>query len=139
MALIFAVLFNKMVLGGLTFHEIAGIAIGVFIILHKVLNRAWIQGVTKKFFSPKLPVRTRVAYIIDILLLSAVLVIIVTGILMSKVLFAGILNVHLNVSGLHKSVSYIALMLIGVHIGLSWNRVVRSLKQFKTIPPAKKV
>ena len=58
MALIFAVLFNKMVLGGLVFHEIAGIAIGTFIVLHKVLNRAWLQGVTKKFFSTKLPVRT---------------------------------------------------------------------------------
>ena len=52
---------------------------------------------------------------------------------MSKVLFAGILNVHLNVSGLHKSVSYIALMLIGVHIGLSWNRVVSIMKKLLKI------
>ncbi|PKM74005.1 MAG: hypothetical protein CVU91_02900 [Firmicutes bacterium HGW-Firmicutes-16] len=134
MAIVFAILFNKTALGGMTFHEIAGLAIGAFIIIHMIQNRAWLKGVTKKLFNPKLPVRTRVAYIVDALLLIAVAVIIVTGILMSKVLFASVINVHLNVESLHKAVSYIALALIGTHIGLSWNRVVAIVKKLLNIP-----
>ncbi len=134
MALVFAILFNKAALGGLAFHETAGLAVGAFIILHKVLNWAWIKGVTKRLFDPKLPFLTRAAYIVDILLLICVAVIIVTGILMSKVLFANLISVRLNVEALHKAVSYIALMLIGVHVGLSWNRVTSIMKKLLHIP-----
>lgn len=134
MALVFAILFNKTALGGMTFHEIAGLAVGAFIIIHMIQNRAWLKGVTKKIFNPKLPTRTKVAYIVDVLLLVAVTVIIITGILMSKVLFANLINVRLNVSGLHKAVSYIALALIGTHIGLSWNRVTAIAKKLLNIP-----
>lgn len=134
MALVFAILFNKTALGGMAFHEIAGLAIGAFIIIHMIQNRAWLKGVTKKLFNPKLPTRTRVAYIVDVLLLTAIAVIIITGILMSRVVFANLISVHLNVSGLHKAVSYIALALIGAHIGLSWNRVVTIVKKLLHIP-----
>ncbi len=134
MALVFAILFNKTALGGMAFHEIAGIAVGAFIAIHMVLNRAWLKSVTKKLFNPKLPARTRLAYIVDALLLIAIAVIIVTGILMSKVLFASIIHVHLNVDSLHKAASYIALALIGTHIGLSWNRVVAIVKKLLNIP-----
>ncbi|MFB0919393.1 MAG: DUF4405 domain-containing protein [Oscillospiraceae bacterium] len=134
MALIFAILFDKNALGGITFHEVAGLAIGAFIIIHMVLNKEWLKVVTKKIFNKTLPARTRAAYIVDVLLLTAIAVIIITGILMSKVVFADILSVHLNVSGLHKAISYIALMLIGIHLGLSWNRVVAIVKKLLKLP-----
>jgi len=137
MSLVFAVLFNKMVLGGLSFHEIAGLSFGAFIILHTLLNRAWIKGVSKKIFSAKLPTRTRIAYIVDFLLLAAIGVIIVTGILISKVVFANVLGINANVSGLHKAVSYVALMLVGVHLGLSWERVINIIKKLFKIPKSK--
>lgn len=137
MALIFAILFNKSALGGMTFHEIAGLAVGAFIVFHMVLNRAWLKGVTKKLFDKKLPARTRVAYIVDALLLLSLAVIIITGILMSKVLFPNLFNISLNVEGLHKSVSYLALLLIGAHLGLSWNRVVAIMKKLLRLPKKK--
>jgi len=134
MALVFAILFNKSALGGMLFHEVAGLAIGMFIVFHMVLNRAWLKGVTKKLFNKKLPARTRAAYIIDALLLTALAVIIVTGILMSRELFPNLFNIDLNVEGLHKSVSYIALLLAGAHLGLSWNRVVAIVKKLLKLP-----
>ena len=134
MALVFAVLFNKMALGGQTFHEIAGLAVGAFIAFHMVLNWAWLKGVTKKLFDRKLPDRTKLTYLVDILLLLSILFIIITGILISKVVFADVLSLHLNVSGLHKAVSYIALLLIGIHVGLSWNRVTAIVKNLLRLP-----
>ena len=137
MVLVFAVLYNKNALGGLSFHEIAGLAIAAVLVIHLVINRAWLKGVTKKLFNAKLPGRTRAAYIVDVLLLLAVAVIIVTGIMISKVVFAGVISTQINVSGLHKTASYIALMLIGVHLGLSWNRVMTILKKLLHIPNKK--
>lgn len=134
MALVFAVLFNKMALGGQTFHEIAGLTVGAFIALHMALNWAWLKGVTKKLFDKKLPVRTKLTYTVDFLLLLAILFIIITGILMSRVVFAGLLSLHLNISGLHKAASYIALLLIGMHLGLSWNRVMTIVKNLLKLP-----
>ena len=137
MALVFAILFNKSALGGMLFHEIAGLAFGAFIVFHMVLNRAWLKGVTKKLFCKKLPARTRAAYIIDALLLTALAVIIMTGILMSRELFPNLFNISLNVEGLHKSVSYIALLLAGAHLGLSWNRVAAIVKKLLKLPENK--
>jgi len=136
MTLIFALLMNRM-LGGQTVHEIAGLAIGAFFVVHSILNKEWIKGVTKKFTSKKLPVRTRAEYIVNVLLLIAIAVIIITGILMSRVVFAKILFVHANVQGLHKAMSYIALLLIGVHVGLVWTKVVNTLKKLFVIPNSK--
>ena len=133
-AFIFAVLFDKTVLGGMVFHEIAGLAIGAFIVIHIIQHRAWIKGVTQKIFSAKLPTRTKLAYVVDIILIIDIAAIIITGILMSKVVFAGIIGVHTNVKGLHQAASYLALFLIGVHVGLSWNRVLAIVNQLLRIP-----
>ena len=137
MALTFAVLFNKMAFGSLTFHEVAGLAVGAAIILHMLLNKEWLKGVTKKLFSKAMPLKTKVAYFIDVLLLIAVAVIIVTGILMSKVLFANLTTVHANVKTLHVAASYFSLLLIGAHVGLVWNKVMNIMKKLLKLPKGK--
>ncbi|MHC1681522.1 MAG: hypothetical protein AB6733_00955 [Clostridiaceae bacterium] len=48
MGIIFALLFNKNVLGGLTFHEIAGLAMGFAVLVHILLNWKWVINVFKK-------------------------------------------------------------------------------------------
>ena len=53
MALTFALLFNPRVLGGLTFHETAGLAIGAAILTHILLNYRWVKNVTLKIFDQK--------------------------------------------------------------------------------------
>ena len=102
---------------GMAFHEIGGLALLALFIVHHVLNGAWIAAVTRKLFSRQTPVRTRVSYCVDALLIVAVLCIGVSGALISKTVFS--FGVH---GGGWKTLHYfcaaLALILGGVHVGL---------------------
>ena len=138
-AIVFALLFNKAALG-LTFHEIAGLAIGVAFILHKLLNAQWIKTVTKNIFSKKLVLKTRINYILDVLLLLCFTFILISGIFISKALFPSIdIADEPTFKALHISISYVTLMLIGIHIGLHWSWVIDKFKRMFNITQQKKV
>ena len=66
MAVTFVLFFNKQVLGGLTFHEIAGLAIAVAFFTHVLLNWQWVKKVTVKLFDRRLPRRTKFGYFLNI-------------------------------------------------------------------------
>ncbi|SFB23314.1 MULTISPECIES: DUF4405 domain-containing protein [unclassified Bacillus (in: firmicutes)] len=125
MAITFVLLFNKMVLGGLAFHEIAGLVIVAPFIVHILLNAEWVKKVTYKLFDRKLPAKTRFGYFLNILLLIAMIFVIVSGILISHVVFPNINIANepwFKVS--HISVSFLTLLLVGLHVGLHWQWVM---------------
>ncbi|MDM5452123.1 hypothetical protein [Peribacillus simplex] len=62
MAVTFVLFFNKQVLGGLTFHEIAGLVIAVLFFIHVLLNWRWVKKVTVKLFDLNLPLKTKFGY-----------------------------------------------------------------------------
>jgi uncharacterized membrane protein YgcG len=72
--------------------------------------------VTKRLFAKATPGLVRARYIVDVLLLIAFLTIGVTGILINKTLFA--IHVAGNATTLHYFASAIAILLMGVHLGL---------------------
>ncbi|WJH35284.1 DUF4405 domain-containing protein [Paenibacillus sp. CC-CFT747] len=121
MAATLVLLYNKRVLGGLAFHEIAGLCIGGVFLVHILLNGRWVATVTRKLFDRKLPGRTRFGYLLNLLLLACMSFIIVSGILISEVVFR---DLHMgNVGwfkGTHISVSFLTLIIVGVHVGLHW-------------------
>ncbi|MDV3427321.1 MAG: DUF4405 domain-containing protein [Bacillota bacterium] len=127
MALVFVLLFNKNAISGISFHEIAGLTLGMAFIIHILINFKWVKKITIKFFNSKIKLKTRIGYIVDLLLLIDMALIIGTGISISKVLFSGIFKSAGNQS-LHISLSYIALMLIGIHVGLHWDWVMNVFK-----------
>ena len=43
LAVVFALLFNVRVFGGLTFHESAGLGIGLGFLIHILLNSPWVK------------------------------------------------------------------------------------------------
>lgn len=129
-AIVFALLFNPRVLGGLTFHETAGIAIGVAILMHILLNVRWVKNVTLKILDNKLPPKVRFGYLLNILLLIFMAVTIVTGIFISRVLFPNIsVGDPREMRHLHTMVSYLTLMLVGVHLGIHWQWVMNVSKK----------
>lgn len=140
MAIVFVLLYNKMVIYGITFHEVAGLAIGAVFIVHIALNWRWAKQVTLNIFRKKISHKTRIGYVVDILLLLAVVYIIVSGILISKVVFR---NLHFGndmfFRSTHISVSYAALLLIGIHLGLHWDWVMSTVKRIFRIAHMKKV
>ncbi|MGI1659436.1 MAG: DUF4405 domain-containing protein [Desulfitobacterium sp.] len=124
------VLLMKISFGGLTFHEIAGLGIGFVFIVHILLNLQWVKKITLRLFDQSLPRKTRLGYIINALLLIAMTFIVVSGVLISKILFPN-LNVG-NLRWLHEIHilgSYLSLILIGVHLRLHWQWIKGQIKK----------
>jgi len=114
---------------GLAFHEWAGLIIGIFFILHKILNWGWIKKVTVGFFT-KCPGWARLNYVLDVLLLAGITLMILSGIAIARTIDFSWLN--LGGSGIfwrimHTSSSFITLALFGIHLGLHWNWVLLRL------------
>jgi hypothetical protein len=130
MGIVFSMLFNKNVLGGLKFHEIAGLAVGFAVLIHIVLNWKWVKNVTLLIFNKKIALKTRIGYILNVLLLLDIAVIIISGIFISKVLFPGIMiqNNFFN-QRTHIASAYLGLALIGIHLGLHWKWVMGMLRK----------
>ncbi len=119
---------------GLPFHEWSGLIIGIFFILHKVLNWGWIKRVTLLFLG-NTTWRARINYILDVFLLVGLTLMILSGIAISRTIDFS----WLKIGGspmfwrlMHTSSSMITLALFGIHLGLHWNWVVQRFN-FKTV------
>ncbi|USK59214.1 DUF4405 domain-containing protein [Peribacillus asahii] len=130
MALLFVLFFNKQVLGGLTFHEIAGLGFAAAYFTHIFLNLQWVKKVTLNLFNKKLPWKTRGNYLLNLLLLVSMSFIIISGVLVSRVIFP---NIHVAnerwFQMTHISISFVVLILVGIHVGLHWQWVVNVWKK----------
>jgi hypothetical protein len=139
MAVTFVLFFNKQVLGGLTFHEIAGLAIAAVFFTHIALNWRWVKNVTVKLFDRKLPFKTKFGYVLNLLLLITMAFIIISGILVSHIVFPNI-----NVTNerwfqmAHISISYLVLILVAAHVGLHWKWVMNVFQKIVKIKSHKK-
>lgn len=140
MGFIFALLFNKSVLGGLSFHETAGLTVGFAVLVHIILNWKWVKNVTLSIFNKKIVFKTRIGYILNILLLLDIAMIIISGVSISKVITPGlgIQNNLLN-QRTHIALAYLALTLIGIHIGLHWKWVMNVFKKILNVSKVNKI
>ena len=133
MAITFVLLMNPRVLGGLPFHEVAGLVIGVMVLSHIGLNYRWVINTTKKIFDLKLPKKTRFSLLLNILMLVTMSGIIVTGILISKVVFPNLAVGSHSIRGIHSLFANTTLALVGLHIGVHWQWILSICKKsFKT-------
>lgn len=139
MGIIFVLFFNKRVLGGLTFHEIAGLLIAAVFFTHIILNWKWVKNVTLKLFDRKLPFRTKFSYLLNLLLLVGMAFIITSGIFISRVVFPNI-NIGneqwFKIS--HMSISFLVLIIVAIHIGLHWKWIMSVFKNIFKIKHSKK-
>ena len=120
---------------GLGFHEWAGLIIGLFFILHKVLNWGWIKKVTVCFFRTT-PARARLNYVLDVALLAGLVLMILSGIAIAKTIDFSWLNLggsRMFWRVMHTSSSFITLALFGIHLGLHWNWVLIRLNLKKSV------
>ncbi|SEU09625.1 DUF4405 domain-containing protein [Paenibacillus sp. NFR01] len=134
MGLLFVLFFNKNVLGGLAFHEIAGLVFAGAYITHILLNLGWVKRVTLKIVDRKLSWRVRGSYALNLLLLVSMTFIIVSGIIISHVVFPNINVGNENWFKMaHISASFLVLALIGIHVGLHWQWVVNMCKKMASV------
>ena len=120
---------------GITFHEIAGLAICLFYILHKALNWQFIKETTGRLFG-KIPGRSRINYLIDILILFGFTIIVISGMGIAKTMdfsWLGFTKENFIVwRFMHTSISMIVLMLVGIHVGMHWSWVVACFRRSRS-------
>ena len=132
MVIVLSLLFRKNTLG-MAFHEIAGLIILAVFIIHVALNRSWVFVITRNLLSSKTTIRAKICWLIDCALVICFVLIGLSGILMSKVVF------HFNVAGNWKTLHYfcaaLALILAGAHLGMHGAVIGHSIARlFKKIP-----
>ncbi|MEQ8235436.1 MAG: DUF4405 domain-containing protein [Syntrophomonadaceae bacterium] len=122
---------------GFSFHEVAGLASGALVIVHLLLNWSWVKNVSKNLLSPKLKTKTKLFYLLNTVSAGMLLGIIITGILISKVVFPGVGSASASIVLWHKWLSYSCLGLFGLHLALHWNfftQTVPRLFKSKALP-----
>ena len=131
MAVTFALLLNAHVLGGLKFHETAGTLIGVAFLLHLFLNWNWVIQTTSRFVRASLPTKTRVGLLLNGLLLLAMAFIIISGILISRVVFPDFQVPNgRGIQRAHITVAFLILGFVGAHVGLHWNWIRSTVQRW---------
>lgn len=132
MTILFILLLDTAITG-LQLHELIGIGIFVLFIIHKLLNYKWIIAVTKNIFGKKTKLKTRIMYILDVLILMAVTLTVLSGIFISKSLFTWIIVSNTAFwKTIHSPVAYLSFILISIHLGLHWQYIMAAFrKMFK--------
>lgn len=117
-------------LTGLVLHELVGLAISLAFLTHIIFHWKWVVETTKKYF--KLNNRSRIKYILDILLFTGFITILISGLAISKTINFSWLNLGDDMvmwKNIHIASSYITILLIGVHVGLNWKWVMNTSKR----------
>ncbi|MFT8363314.1 MAG: DUF4405 domain-containing protein [Sporolactobacillus sp.] len=125
MGLMLFTFFNTGILGGLTYHEIAGLVFAGVFLTHIVLNIDWVKKVTLKLFDRRLPWRTRVSYMLNVLLLVSMSFVIFSGLAISRIVLPQFrLGNESWFRSAHIASSSLILILVGVHLGIHWHWVM---------------
>ena len=134
-------------LTGLEWHQSIGIAAAIFLIIHILTHAAWIRSVSERFFA-KLNGRLRLYYFLDAFLFLVIIVITITGILISTWLEIG-LDIYPRVREVHvlSSISGLGVLILKLALHWKWfyslfpsirlRRAVRKTSPSLTPQPAK--
>ena len=113
---------------GLRNHELLGLALGVAIAVHLVLHVQWIVGVTKRLFKNLLH-QSHLNYVLNLALLIDIVVVTISGILISKTLGLSISADH-SWESIHKIASNLSLVIIALHVGIHWQWIAVNSQKY---------
>lgn len=99
------------------FHEIIGIILVILFVIHLILNINYI----KNTFKGKYKLSRTIMLIVNILFMISFLLTIIFGILSSQELLKQLNIGSINMVYLHKIISYISLVILGIHLGINSN------------------
>lgn len=130
-------LLMKTIFTGLLWHELLGLGIFFLFIVHNILNFSYVMCILKKFTSSCIKTKVKFGIVLDVILSLVVAGIATTGILISKEIFP--FGMTGFVSSLHHSLSYLALIMISVHIGLHWTEIMGAFRKMFHLSTLNKV
>ena len=101
------------------YHEIFGILLFILVIIHLILNKNYIKNI----FKGKYNISRIIMLIINILFFTTFFLSIIFGILSSEELLTFLSINSLTIIKLHKVISYICLITLGMHLGINMNAI----------------
>jgi hypothetical protein len=123
-------------LTGIAVHEWLSVAFAGTLILHMVLHWDWVVNITIRFFR-KLFHASRLNYIVDFVLLVAFVMVMLSGILISRSVLT-VLGIQLAASPtwrfLHSTSADLVLWMVGLHFALHWKWIVSTCKRYVVDP-----
>ena len=116
---------------GLTIHEWIGIGFGFALLVHVTLHWDWVVRTTRRLFG-RLAGREKIRWVIDLALILTMTLCVASGVLISR---AALPAVGLTTTrdpfwtGLHTTSADVTIVLVAVHVALSWRWVVSVAKR----------
>ena len=107
-------------------HEVIGTALFALLVSHNIFNRRWYGNLTK----PHREARSRIAKVINLSLLCALVSLLVTSVIISQTVF-GFLPVGTSFTArqAHTLAAYCALLIVALHLGLQWSMVMGLMRR----------
>lgn len=124
-------------LGGLELHEWIGVACGVMVMAHLLLNWDWIVATTRRLRRTR-QTQTRLGYLLNWALFLDVAAILVTGLAISRTVFPWMPDLLPRLDPayrgrlwvpLHDLATQVFLALVGLHLALHWDWLVTTVKR----------
>ena len=116
MIIMFACL-TKIKITGMHMHEVLGIVVTLLVAIHLALNFSWVKNVTTKIFDKNMNNKMRRLYCTNVILTLLVLIVFVSGILVSVTIFTNISAINRSVWVLvHKRSAILLVITIAIHI-----------------------
>lgn len=128
MIILMIILMNLKIVG-LKLHEMIGISIALLFIIHKIINYKVLKSMKNLFLKNKLKAKSKIMFILDIILFILVVLSIITGIMISKVLFSIPLIKRDLFITLHHFFSWWSFILISIHLGIHLDIFINYLKK----------
>ena len=133
MTIIFICL-TKIKITGMHRHEVLGIIVTLFVIVHLALNFSWVKAITLKIFDKNLNYKIRITYCINVLLAILVCIIFISGILVSVTIFTNISTTNRGTwAFIHRKASFITFILMIVHALLNIKMIKSHCKRMYKI------
>ncbi len=111
-------------------HELVGVVLFVLFIVHNFLNRRWY----KTIFSGKYKVQQILSIAVNLLFLLTIVVALISAVPISRDIFPFIpINNDMIVRQIHVLSAYWAFILMAVHIGISWGRIINAARKMTGI------
>ena len=110
-------------------HEIIGILLIVLVVIHLILNRNYLKAIPKGKYNAK----RKLMLIINVCFFVAFFLTVILGLLSSQNI-APFMNIkNLTTVYLHKILSYISLILLGLHLGMNLEKLFRKIEKNKYV------
>lgn len=136
MLIAFILMFDKMAIS-LNDHEIIGFFLLIVLIIHLIINNKWIINITKKLFSKDISFKNKLSYTLNFLLLVSFILIGISSVFISKLLFDVSTDNPKFWKIIHFSAAAYALLFIGIHLGFHCEFIKSMFK--KILPFTKKI